>query len=129
MFPEFSGGYYLGRFYVEARSDPPAAMAADRVDAIRSWLYDGAVADDPLVVRFNRQHFAVAGAADVADETISLPSEFVDASASGERRTVLLAKADVADDLVPFAYAPEDTADSAGDPFVPDGLRRFDGPS
>ena len=107
MFEAFSGGYYLGRLYVEPYDGDRAVMHAAQHERVNRQVYaDGegvARLDHPLVMKLDEHHFPVHGADGVPADTLGLP----DALLEGTRiesppalREVLLAKADRAAQLL-----------------------------
>jgi hypothetical protein len=115
MFEPFSGGYYLGRLYVEPHDGERAVMHRTQHERVNEQLYgdeDAAIRrlDHPLVMKVGRAHLPVHGAEGVPESTLGLPPELlerldVDAPTLSE---VLLAKADRAEQLL--SLSGEDTA-------------------
>ena len=107
MFEEFSGGYYLGRLYVEPYDGAEAAMHADQHLAANRQVYatgEGVERlDTPLVMKLDGAHFPVHGADDVPTDTLALPREYLADTRIRDPPTlteVLLAKADCAGRLL-----------------------------
>lgn len=70
MFEEFSGGYYLGRFYVQPTPDDRALIQRHQYDRVSDALYDG---DVPLVMKVDDTHITVHGDSNVPGDTLCLP--------------------------------------------------------
>lgn len=103
MFEEFSGGYYLGRLYVEPYAGEVPAMHRTQHEQVNEQVYttgEGVERTDaPLVMKLEDCHFPVQGAADVPADTLALPEAFLSAAGVDDPpalREVLLAKADQA---------------------------------
>ena len=119
MFQEFSGGYYLGRFYVEPWERAHASMQRDQhEDANRQVYADGeglARLDNPLVVKLDERHFPVHGDESVPADTLAVPQELLDDTRVDDPpalKEVLLAKADRAGQLMRlFGIVPPDGSD------------------
>ncbi|MFB6108179.1 MAG: DUF5802 family protein [Haloplanus sp.] len=112
MFEEFSSGYYLGRLYVEPREGDRAVIQQADHERVNGSLYaDGRGVerlDAPLVMKLDGRHFPVHAAEDVPSGTLGLPPSVAD-SGLPDRREVLLAKPDRAEELLRYAgYAPGD---------------------
>jgi len=112
MFEQFSGGYYLGRLYVEPyEGDRPAMSRLDH-ERVARQLYrppdaaSASVADPvadgtrPLVMKLGTRHLAVRGRDEVPDRTLAVPLDLVDDDALPDLREVLLAKAPQAERLI-----------------------------
>jgi hypothetical protein len=131
MFEPFSGGYYVGELYVESRRRDGAAVSGADYETMREFLYgvDDRPADGPVVVPLEHQHNAVGGEDGLPDNTLVVPEQRTDVSADGERRGVLVAKADRAQQLLKFTADAEPSGVRRGSgAFVPDALGRFPGP-
>lgn len=107
MFEEFSGGYYLGRLYVEPYDGDRAVMQAEQHERANRQLYatgDGVERlDHPLVMKLDETHFAVHGADEVPSETLAVPPTVLSRTRVDDPpalREVLLAKADRAAQLL-----------------------------
>lgn len=107
MFEPFSDGYYVGRLYVEPHDEPHASINRHMHEEVNKQIYATGTGverlDHPLVMKVDRQHFAVHGSDAIPEETLAIPSTFLEAdSICGipELREVLLAKADRAAQLL-----------------------------
>jgi hypothetical protein len=117
MFEQFSGGYYLGRLYVEPyEGDRPAMSRLDHEQVSRQlYTGDAATGDEtvatpadpvadgtqPLVMKLGARHLAVRGRDEVPDRTLAVPFDLVDDDGSlPDLREVLLAKAPQAERLM-----------------------------
>lgn len=107
MFEEFSGGYYLGRLYVEPYGGDRAAMHADQHEAANRQVYANGEGverlDHPLVMKVGETHFPVLGAGDVPADTLAVPHEYLEdirVRDPPSLEEVLLAKADQAGQLL-----------------------------
>lgn len=114
MFEQFSGGYYLGRLYVEPYEGDRPAMSRINHEQVSRQLYatdDGEslpapsdpVADgtQPLVMKLGSRHLAVRGRDEVPDRTLAVPFDVADDDGSlPDLREVLLAKAPRAEQLI-----------------------------
>lgn len=131
MFETFSGGYYLGRLYVEPAHRTEAAIPRDEYHDLVEQVHgaESTAGNTPLVMRINDQHFTVMGARQIPAHTLVLPEQFVDRYEPNRKRGVLLAKAEVAERLMAFSHAASDQEDLPLDPFVPDALRGVDPPN
>lgn len=129
MFERFSSGYYLGRLYVQAHDGPRAVLRESHHRRVREQLYgppassaqtnqsatttervtdatgtETTTDETPLVMRYQRQHFVVAGEEDVPEQTLAVPREWLPERPDPlEPREVFLAKADRARQLLQFA--------------------------
>lgn len=119
MFEEFSGGYYLGRLFVEPYDGERAALQRTDHERTNQQLYgstdDPAATDNPLVMKLDETHFPVHGAPEVPSGTLAVPTPLLD-RLSVDRppalREVLLAKADRAEQLLRwFGADPTDETD------------------
>jgi len=107
MFEPFSGGYYLGRLYLEPHDTEQVVMQRDQHERVNEQLYadeDAAIRrlDHPLVMKVGQTHVPVHGAAGVPERTLGFPPELlerlgVDAPTLSE---VLLAKAERAEQML-----------------------------
>ncbi len=70
MFEEFSGGYYLGRFYVQPGPSDRAVIHSHRHEQVCEALYDGT---GPLVMKLDGTHIAVHGDSGVPEATLLVP--------------------------------------------------------
>ena len=107
MFESFSGGYYLGRLYVEPHGGERAVMQRDQHERVNEQLYatgDGLERlDAPLVMKLGTCHFPVHGDRGVPADTLALPASVLDGcrlDSPPELREVLLATADRASQLL-----------------------------
>lgn len=94
MFEEFSGGYYLGRFYVEPRDRRNSVMHDREFKFMSNQIYEGAE-DNPLVMKIGRKHLWVEGDEGVPSMTLEVPSRLVeelDVSNPPALKEVLVAK-------------------------------------
>ena len=118
MFEEFSGGYYLGRLYVEPYGGDRPAMARDQHEQVNEQVYatgEGVERTDaPLVMKLDDCHFPVGGAGDVPADTLALPEAFLHETGVDDPpalREVFLAKADRAAQILewftPYARSDE----------------------
>lgn len=113
MFERFSGGYYLGRLYVEPHEGDRPVMQRDQHERVNAQLYTGPEStgdtegvenvegierlDTPLVMKLGARHFPVHGDETVPADTLALPSSELDACGLDnppELRGVLLATAE-----------------------------------
>jgi hypothetical protein len=105
MFERFSGGYYLGRLYVEPHEGEQAVIQRSDHERVNEQLYtDGKGVerlDAPLVMKLGNTHFPVHGDDSVPTGTLAVPRDLVDDSLP-DRREVLLAKADRAAELLRY---------------------------
>jgi hypothetical protein len=107
MFEPFSGGYYLGRLYLEPHDAERVVMHRAQHEQVNEQLYaadEAAVQrlDHPLVMKVGNSHLPVHGAEGVPERTLGLPPELierlgVDAPSLSE---VFLAKAERAEQLL-----------------------------
>lgn len=107
MFEPFSGGYYVGRLFVEPHDEEHAVMRRDQHELVNEQLYatgDGVERlDHPLVMKVGQQHFAVHGEDGLPENTLALPrSRLPDRGTDSlpAPREVLLAKAEKAGQLL-----------------------------
>ncbi|MFD1514767.1 DUF5802 family protein [Halomarina rubra] len=111
MFEQFSGGYYLGRLYVEPyEGDRPAMSRLDHEQVTRQLYADGTtpapsdpIADGqrPLVMKLGARHLAVRGRDEVPERTLAVPFDLTDDGGTyPDLREVLLAKAPHAEQLI-----------------------------
>ncbi|WP_225335061.1 DUF5802 family protein [Halomicrobium urmianum] len=107
MFERFSGGYYVGRLYVEPRDAETAAMCREQHERVNRELYatgEGIERTDlPLVMKLEERHFPVRGDEEVPADTLAVPESFLDDARVRNPPTlkeVLLAKADRAQQLL-----------------------------
>lgn len=110
MFERFSGGYYLGRLYVEPHEGDRPVMQRDQHERVNAQLYasagnadgtgefDGVEhPDTPLVMKLGTHHFPVHGDEAVPTDTLALPRSELEACGLDnppELRGVLLATAE-----------------------------------
>lgn len=102
MFERFSGGYYLGRLYVEPTEGDPV-MCREQHQRVNEALYasgEGVERTDlPLVMKVGRRHIAVGGDERVPADTLRVPEpvlEDADVRNPPDLKEVLLATADTA---------------------------------
>ena len=114
MFEEFSGGYYLGRLYVERYAGDHPAMDRTQHEQVNEQVYttgEGVERTDaPLVMKLEECHFPVRGAPDVPADTLALPDSMLEAAGVEHPptlREVFLAKADQAARLLEW-FTPYD---------------------
>lgn len=112
MFEQFSSSYYLGRLYVEPYDGDHAVIQRADHEHVNRELYatDEGVQplDTPLVMKLGGGHFPVLGDDSVPSGTLAVPAEFTARNVDlPDRREVLLATADRADELLRYSgYAP-----------------------
>ena len=106
MFEQFSGGYYLGKLYVEPHDGEQAVIHRDDHEAVNEQLYTGGDGierlDAPLVMKVDNTYFPVHGDEGVPSGTLAVPAELLD-EASPSQREVLLAKANRAMELLRYS--------------------------
>jgi len=106
MFEQFSGGYYLGKLYVEPHDGEQAVIHQDDHTLMNEQLYasGGPIErlDAPLVMKVDATHFPVHGDEGVPSGTLAVPAELLDES-SASQREVLLAKRERAMELLRYA--------------------------
>ncbi len=107
MFEAFSGGYYVGRLFVEPHGDDRPVIQREQHEQLNRELYaDGTGVerlDNPLVMKLGDHHIAVHGDEAVPEGTLALPEGMVDDRRLGNPpsvEAVLLAKADRARQLL-----------------------------
>lgn len=107
MFQEFSGGYYLGQFYIEPHDGDRAVMHREEHERANEQVYANGEGverlDNPLVMKIDENHFPVHGADDVPWNTVALPAEFLERTRVMDPpalKEVLLAKAEKASMLL-----------------------------
>jgi hypothetical protein len=110
MFERFSTGYYLGRLYVEPGDLDAAVLHSEDHERVNEQLYvtgDGVERlDGPLVMKLDGSHFPVHGDESVPSGTLAVPEGLTDGRLP-DRREVLLADADRAEELLQYAgYGP-----------------------
>jgi len=116
MFEEFSGGYYLGRMYVQPSDVDRARMHSEQHEQLNERLYASGEGlerlDAPLVVKLDSAHFPVHADESVPSDTLAVPDKLVeDGRERGPTlREVFLAKADRARQLLRLSggYRPPD---------------------
>lgn len=113
MFERFSGGYYLGRLYVEPHNGDQAVMQRDQHERVNAQLYasdDGVERlDTPLVMKLGTRHFPVHGDGAIPADTLALPPSVVESCRLDnppELREVLLATAERAGQLLRVSGSP-----------------------
>lgn len=107
MFEPFSGGYYLGRLYLEPHDTEQVVMHRTQHERVNEQLYgdeNDAIRrlDHPLVMKVGNAHLPVHGAEGVPERTLGFPPELlerlgVDAPTLSE---VLLVKAERAEQML-----------------------------
>lgn len=93
MFEEFSGGYYLGRLYVQPSPEDRALLHRHQYDRVTDELYDE---DVPVVMKVDDTHITVHGTAGVPGDTLLVPESVIEESRirnPPSLEEVLLAKA------------------------------------
>ncbi len=75
MFEPFSGGYYLGRLYVEPGDGDRALVHRRQHEQIIEEYYDGTV---PPVMKLDRTHLAVGADAGIPENTLVVPTAILD---------------------------------------------------
>lgn len=96
MFEEFSGGYYLGRMYVEPHDGDRPAIQDDDFAEVSRDVY-GSEDGKPLVVKVDRHHLVVDGDESVPRGTLGVPRSLVnelDVRNPPTLKEVLLAKSE-----------------------------------
>lgn len=112
MFEPFSGGYYLGRLYLEPHDTEQVVMHREQHERVNEQLYadeDAAIRrlDHPLVMKVGHGHVPVHGAAGVPERTLGFPPELLD-QLGVEAPTlseVLLVKAERAEQMLSLGGA------------------------
>jgi len=106
MFERFSGGYYLGRLYVEPTDGTPVMCRAQH-ERVNEQLYasdEGLERTDfPLIMKVGRRHIAVDGDESVPADTLRVPAPVLDdadVSNPPDLQEVFLATADTAAQFV-----------------------------
>jgi hypothetical protein len=116
MFERFSSGYYLGRLYVEPHDGDRAVIHETDHQRVNRQLYAAGVGvervDLPLVMKLDGSHFPVHGDDGVPSGTLAVPASLVTDDLP-DRREVLLAAADRADELLRYAGYDDPNADDA----------------
>ncbi len=106
MFEQFSGGYYLGKLYVEPHDGEQAVIHRDDHQTVNEQLYaegEGVERlDAPLVMKVDNTHFPVLGDEGVPSGTLAVPAELLGESRASQRE-VLLAKRERAMELLRYA--------------------------
>jgi hypothetical protein len=106
MFERFSSGYYLGRLYVEPHDGDRAIIHRDDHERVNEQLYAAGVGvervDLPLVMKLDGSHFPVHGDDGIPSGTLVVPESMASADVP-DRREVLLADADRADELLRYS--------------------------
>ncbi|MFC7153965.1 DUF5802 family protein [Halomarina halobia] len=106
MFERFSGGYYLGRLYVEPYDgDRPVMQRAQHEWVNRRYYASGEGIerlDSPLVMKLGTRHLAVHGEGGIPEGTLAVPADLVEEEDDDlpDLREVLLAKVDRAAQLL-----------------------------
>lgn len=98
MFEEFSGGYYLGRLYVEPVDADAPVMHSDEHRRVAERVYDDG--DEDLMMKIGTAHLPVAPDDGVPSRTVGLPprvAEALDLDTLPSLEEVLLAKPSIAD--------------------------------
>lgn len=106
MFEDFSGGYYLGRLYVQpGRTDHPVIHRQQHQRVSREFYASASSSDLPLVMKIDNTHIAVHGDGGVPQDTLLLPESMLDRTRirnPPSLEEVLLAKPDYARQLLRF---------------------------
>lgn len=106
MFEEFSGGYYLGRLYVQPGTREYPAIQRRHHEQANARVYEDESSDTPLVMKLDTTHFPVRGEADVPEGTLVLPESVLETTSvrnPPELSEVFLAKAGHAKRLLRMA--------------------------
>jgi hypothetical protein len=93
MFEDFSGGYYLGRMYVEPHDADSPVMQDDDFEAVSHGIYEQE--EKPLVMKIGKRHIVVGGDGSVPTGTLGVPervAEDLDLYNPPSVKDVLLAK-------------------------------------
>ena len=113
MFERFSGGYYLGRLYVESHDGQRALMQRSQHEHVNEQLYASGEGlerlDAPLVMKLGTHHFPVHGDDGIPTDTLAVPASIREScrlDSPPELREVLLATADRAAQLLHIAGDP-----------------------
>lgn len=113
MFETFSRSYYVGQLYVEPHDGEHAAMHREQHEQLNEELYASGTGverlDNPLVMKVDRNHFAVHGDDAVPENTLAIPRSRVESRYTDPlptTREVLLAKADRAAQLLDLFTEP-----------------------
>jgi len=115
MFEDFSGGYYLGRLYVEPHEVERPAIHDDEYEAMRSELYEGS--DKPLVMKLDNHHLAVGGDEGVPSGTLGIPERLLEETGVEKPpvlKGVLLAKQGYAERILNIAGEEERVGGEGG---------------
>jgi hypothetical protein len=102
MFQPFSGGYLLGRLYVEPTGEENAVMQTDQHEQAADQVYDED--DQPLVMKLDSVHVTVHADDRVPAGTLGLPRSVLEETRVRNPpalREVLLAKAGHAGRFLP----------------------------
>jgi len=106
MFEQFSGGYYLGKLYVEPHDGEQAVIQQDDHELMNEQLYASGESierlDAPLVMKVDNAHFPVHGDQSVPSGTLVVPAELLGESRASQRE-VLLAKRERAMELLRYS--------------------------
>jgi len=106
MFEQFSGGYYLGKLYVEPHDGEQAVIHRQDHKLMNEQLYASGESierlDAPLVMKVDATHFPVLGDESVPSGTLAVPAEVLGESRASQRE-VLLAKRERAMELLRYA--------------------------
>ncbi len=106
MFEQFSGGYYLGKLYVEPHDRTQAVIHQDDHQTVNEQLYTEGEGverlDAPLVMKVGATHFPVLGDESVPSGTLAVPAELLGESRASQRE-VLLAKRERAMELLRYS--------------------------
>ncbi len=106
MFEHFSGGYYLGKLYVEPHDGERAVIQQDDHELMNEQLYSSGEPierlDAPLVMKVDTTHFPVHGDKSVPSGTLAVPAELLGKGRASQRE-VLLAKRERAMELLRYS--------------------------
>ena len=106
MFEQFSGGYYLGKLYVEPHDGEKAVIHRQDHELMNEQLYASGEPierlDAPLVMKVETTHFPVHGDESVPSGTLAVPEELLGEPRASQRE-VLLAKRDRAMELLRYS--------------------------
>lgn len=106
MFEEFSGGYYLGRLYIQpGQTDQPVIHCQQHQQVSREFYPTDDSTALPLVMKIDNTHIAVHGDRGVPQDTLLLPESMLERTRirnPPSLEEVLLAKPDYARQLLRF---------------------------
>ena len=99
----FSTAYLAGRTFIEPADREVSAVDPVTFTETTATVYGPAGGSLPLVIRVDRTHLPVVGAADVPTGTLSIPRDLLDDAIATER-TVLIARGGAARRLLRWGY-------------------------